>query len=374
MLDAYREHVAERAAQNIPPAPLSPEQVAGLVELIQAPPAGEEALLIELLTERVPPGVDEAAYVKAGFLSSIAKAETACALINREQAVALLGNMLGGYNIETLIGLLDDAEVGASAARELKRTILVFDAFHDVQQLAENGSKNAQSVLESWAAGEWFTNRPEVADSLKMVVFKVTGETNTDDLSPAPDAWSRPDIPLHALAMFKMARDGIEPDAPGTTGPLQLIKEIQSSGLPVAFVGDVVGTGSSRKSATNSVLWYFGDDTPGIPNKRAGGVCIGGKVAPIFYNTMEDAGALVFEAPVDELRMGDVIEIRPYEGVILSDSGDVVSEFSLRSDVLLDEVRAGGRINLIIGRGLTTKARQALGLEESTLFRKPTSP
>ena len=374
MLDAYREHVAERAAQNIPPTPLSPEQVAELVELIQAPPEGDEDFLIELLTERVPPGVDEAAYVKAGFLSSIAKAETACALINREQAVTLLGNMLGGYNIGTLIALLDDDEVGASAARELKRTILVFDAFHDVQQLAESGSKNAQSVLESWAAGEWFTDRPEVADSLKMVVFKVTGETNTDDLSPAPDAWSRPDIPLHALAMFKMARDGIEPDEPGATGPLQLIEEIQSSGLPVAFVGDVVGTGSSRKSATNSVLWYFGDDTPGIPNKRAGGVCIGGKVAPIFYNTMEDAGALVFEAPVDHLLMGDVIEIRPYEGVILSESGDVVSEFALRSDVLLDEVRSGGRINLIIGRGLTTKARQALGLEENALFRKPTSP
>ena len=374
MLDAYREHVAERAAQNIPPTPLSPEQVAELVELIQAPPEGDEDFLIELLTERVPPGVDEAAYVKAGFLSSIAKAETACTLINREQAVTLLGNMLGGYNIGTLIALLDDAEVGASAARELKRTILVFDAFHDVQQLAESGSKNAQSVLESWAAGEWFTDRPEVADSLKMVVFKVTGETNTDDLSPAPDAWSRPDIPLHALAMFKMARDGIEPDEPGATGPLQLIEEIQSSGLPVAFVGDVVGTGSSRKSATNSVLWYFGDDTPGIPNKRAGGVCIGGKVAPIFYNTMEDAGALVFEAPVDHLLMGDVIEIRPYEGVILSESGDVVSEFALRSDVLLDEVRAGGRINLIIGRGLTTKARQALGLEENALFRKPASP
>ena len=374
MLDAYREHVAERAAQNIPPTPLSPEQVAELVELIQAPPEGDEDFLIELLTERVPPGVDEAAYVKAGFLSSIAKAETACALINREQAVTLLGNMLGGYNIGTLIALLDDAEVGASAARELKRTILVFDAFHDVQQLAESGSKNAQSVLESWAAGEWFTDRPEVAESLKMVVFKVTGETNTDDLSPAPDAWSRPDIPLHALAMFKMARDGIEPDEPGATGPLQLIEEIQSSGLPVAFVGDVVGTGSSRKSATNSVLWYFGDDTPGIPNKRAGGVCIGGKVAPIFYNTMEDAGALVFEAPVDDLLMGDVIEIRPYEGVILSESGDIVSEFALRSDVLLDEVRAGGRINLIIGRGLTTKARQALGLEENALFRKPASP
>ncbi|MDA8679807.1 bifunctional aconitate hydratase 2/2-methylisocitrate dehydratase [Luminiphilus sp.] len=374
MLDAYRKHVAERAAMNIPPAPLSPEQVAELVELIQAPPTGEEAFLIELLTERVPPGVDEAAYVKAGFLSSIAKAETDCALINREQAVTLLGNMLGGYNIGTLIGLLEDDELGASAARELKRTILVFDAFHDVQQLAQNGSAHAQSVLESWAAGEWFTDRPEVADSLKMVVFKVTGETNTDDLSPAPDAWSRPDIPLHALAMFKMARDGIEPDEPGNTGPLQLIKDIQSSGLPVAFVGDVVGTGSSRKSATNSVLWYFGEDTPGIPNKRAGGVCIGGKVAPIFYNTMEDAGALVFEASVDNLQMGDVIEIRPYEGVILAESGDVVSEFALRSDVLLDEVRAGGRINLIIGRGLTTKARQALGLEESALFRKPTSP
>ncbi len=374
MLDAYRQHLAERAAMNIPPAPLSPEQVAGLVDLIQEPPAGEEGFLIELLAERVPPGVDEGAYVKAGFLSSIAIAETDCALINREQAVALLGNMLGGYNIGTLIGLLEDHEVGASAARELKRTILVFDAFHDVQQLAQNGSQNAQSVLESWAAGEWFTDRPEVPDALKMVVFKVTGETNTDDLSPAPDAWSRPDIPLHALAMFKMARDGIEPDKPGTTGPLQLIKEIQSSGLPVAFVGDVVGTGSSRKSATNSVLWYFGEDTQGIPNKRAGGVCIGGKVAPIFYNTMEDAGALVFEAPVDHLRMGDVIEIRPYEGVILSESGDVVSEFALRSDVLLDEVRAGGRINLIIGRGLTTKARQALGLEESELFRKPTSP
>ncbi len=374
MLEAYCQHVADRAAQNIPPAPLSPEQVSDLVELLKSPPAGEEAFLVELLTERVPPGVDEAAYVKAGFLAALAKGEASCDLIDREHAIRLLGDMHGGYNIATLVGLLDDEALGAHAARELKQTLLVFDAFHDVVELAKGGSSNAQAVLESWAAGEWFTNRPEVPEFLKMVVFKVTGETNTDDLSPAPDAWSRPDIPLHALAMFKMPRDGIEPDAPSVTGPLKQIEAIKEKGLPVAFVGDVVGTGSSRKSATNSVLWYFGEDTPGIPNKRAGGVCIGGKVAPIFYNTMEDAGALVFEAPVDALGMGDVIEIRPYDGEILSESGDVLSEFSLRSDVLLDEVRAGGRINLIIGRGLTGKAREALGLGETDLFRTPEQP
>jgi aconitate hydratase 2/2-methylisocitrate dehydratase len=282
--------------------------------------------------------------------------------------------MHGGYNISTLIGLLDDAELGVAAADELKHTLLVFDAFHDVVERANNGSTNAQAVLKSWANGEWFTRQTEVPESLKMVVFKVTGETNTDDLSPAPDAWSRPDIPLHALAMFKMARDGIEPDEAGVMGPLAQIESIKRHGLPVAFVGDVVGTGSSRKSATNSVLWYFGEDTPGIPNKRAGGVCIGGKVAPIFYNTMEDAGALVFEAPVDNLNMGDIIEIRPYDGKILSESGEVLAEFTLRSEVLLDEVRAGGRINLIIGRGLTGKAREALGLGESELFRKPEQP
>ncbi len=374
MLEAYRQHVAERAAQNIPPTPLSPAQVADLLELLNDPPAGEEAFLVELLTERVPPGVDEAAYVKAGFLSALATGESACALIDQEHAIQLLGDMHGGYNITTLVELLDDPTLGMSAARELKKTLLVFDAFHDVAERAKNGSTNAQAVLESWAAGEWFTHRNEVPESLKMVVYKVTGETNTDDLSPAPDAWSRPDIPLHALAMYKMARDGITPDEPGTIGPLKHIESIKAKGLPVAFVGDVVGTGSSRKSATNSVLWYFGDDTPGIPNKRAGGVCIGGKVAPIFYNTMEDAGALVFEAPVDALDMGDVIEIRPYDGKILSESGDILSEFALRSEVLLDEVRAGGRINLIIGRGLTAKAREALGLGESDLFRKPEQP
>jgi len=369
VLEAYREHVAERAQQNIPPKPLNAEQVAGLIELLKAPPAGEEATLLDLISHRVPPGVDEAAYVKAGFLSAIAKGETSCPLIDRASAITLLGNMHGGYNIETLVGLLADNEFGGHAAEELKHTLLMFDAFHDVEELAKSGNKNAQSVMQSWADGEWFTSRQAVAESIRMVVFKVTGETNTDDLSPAPDAWSRPDIPLHALAMYKMTRDGLTPDEHGVTGPMRQIADIQARDLPVAFVGDVVGTGSSRKSATNSVLWFFGEDIPGVPNKRSGGVCIGGKVAPIFYSTMEDAGALVFEAPVDNLAMGDVIDIRPYDGKILNDAGDVLSEFQLKSEVILDEVRAGGRINLIIGRGLTTKARESLGLGETDLFR-----
>ena len=374
MLEAYRKHVAERAQQNIPPKPLNAEQVAGLVELLKAPPAGEEETLLDLISNRVPPGVDEAAYVKAGFLSAIAKNETQCALIDSAHALKLLGNMHGGYNIETLVSLLTDDALGALAAEELKHTLLMFDAFHDVEALARNGNTNAQSVMQSWADAEWFTSQDAVAESIKMVVFKVTGETNTDDLSPAPDAWSRPDIPLHAQAMYKMTRDGLEPDEHGVVGPMKQVADIQAKGLPVAFVGDVVGTGSSRKSATNSVLWFFGDDMPGVPNKRSGGVCIGSKVAPIFFNTMEDAGALVFEAPVDNLNMGDVIEIRPYDGKILNEAGDVISEFELRSDVLLDEVRAGGRINLIIGRGLTTKARESLGLGESNTFRTPETP
>tara|TARA_R110002110_G_scaffold406421_1_gene626217 strand:+ start:7228 stop:9843 length:2616 start_codon:yes stop_codon:yes gene_type:complete len=374
VLEAYREHVAERASQNIPPKPLNAEQVAALVDLLKNPPAGEEATLLELITERVPPGVDEAAYVKAGFLSAVAKGEVECPLIDSASAVKLLGNMHGGYNIETLVGLLNDAKLGTLAATELKHTLLVFEAFHDVAELAEAGNQNAKDVLQSWADGEWFTSRDAVPESIKVSVFKVTGETNTDDLSPAPDAWSRPDIPLHALAMYKMTRDGLEPEEHGVTGPMQQIQAIQDKGLPVAFVGDVVGTGSSRKSATNSVLWFFGEEIPGVPNKKGGGICIGGKVAPIFYNTMEDAGALVFEAPVDDLGMGDVIEIRPYDGKILSESGDVISEFELKSDVLLDEVRAGGRINLIIGRGLTTRAREAMGLAPSDLFRTPEVP
>jgi|TARA_R110002073_G_scaffold29810_8_gene93416 aconitate hydratase 2/2-methylisocitrate dehydratase len=374
VLDAYRDHVAERAALNIPPKPLSAEQVAALVELLKNPPAGEEDFLLDLITHRVPPGVDEAAYVKAGFLTALVQGEASSPLIDAEAAVVLLGNMHGGYNIEALVGLLKDDKLSALAATELKHTLLVFDAFHDVEELAKAGNAHAKDVMEAWAAGEWFTNRPAVPESIKVSVFKVTGETNTDDLSPAPDAWSRPDIPLHALAMYKMTRDGLTPEEHGVTGPMTQIAELQDKGLPVAFVGDVVGTGSSRKSATNSVLWFFGEDMPGVPNKRGGGICIGGKVAPIFYNTMEDAGALVFEAPVDDLNMGDVIEVRPYDGKILSESGAVLSEFALKSEVLLDEVRAGGRINLIIGRGLTARARESLGLPPTDLFRRPEQP
>ena len=374
MLKAYREHVAERAAQNIPPKPLSAEQVAGLVDLLKTPPAGEEEFLLDLITNRVPPGVDEAAYVKAGFLSAVAKGEAQSPLIDKTKAVELLGMMLGGYNIETLVNLLDDSELAELAAAQLKDTLLMFDAFHDVEEKAKAGNEQAKDVLQSWADGEWFTKRDNVAESIKVAIFKVTGEINTDDLSPAPDAWSRPDIPLHARAAFKMTRDGLTPEEHGVTGPMAQIDEVKTKGLPVAFVGDVVGTGSSRKSATNSVLWFFGDDLPGVPNKRGGGICIGGKVAPIFYNTMEDAGALVFEAPVEKLNMGDIIEIRPYDGKILNEAGEVLSEFTLKSEVLLDEVQAGGRINLIIGRGLTTKARESLGLGESDLFRKPVAP
>ncbi|MGJ8686798.1 MAG: bifunctional aconitate hydratase 2/2-methylisocitrate dehydratase, partial [Spongiibacteraceae bacterium] len=375
MLEAYRKHVEERAAQGIAPKPLSAEQVAALVELLKNPPAGEEATLLDLISNRVPPGVDEAAYVKAGFLSALINDEATCALISKEDAVKLLGNMHGGYNITTLVELLDNDSLAALAAAELKHTLLMFDAFHDVEEKAKAGNNYAKEVIQSWADAEWFTSRDDVPESIVQTVFKVTGETNTDDLSPAPDAWSRPDIPLHALAMFKMERDGITPDQQGEIGPLKQIEGLKAKGNPIVFVGDVVGTGSSRKSATNSVLWFFGDDMPGVPNKRSGGVCIGSKVAPIFYNTMEDAGALVFEAPVDDLNMGDVIEIRPYDGVIKNaDSGATISEFELKSPVLLDEVRAGGRINLIIGRGLTARARESLGLPVSTLFRVPAIP
>lgn len=374
VLEAYRKHVEERANQGVPPKPLDPEQTAALVELLKTPPAGEEEYLLDLISNRVPPGVDEAAYVKAGFLSAIVKGEANSPLIDRRLAVTLLGNMLGGYNIGTLVSLLDDPELGVAATEELKHTLLMFDAFHDVEEQAKSGNANAKVLMQSWADAEWFTSQDAVPESIKVSVFKVTGETNTDDLSPAPDAWSRPDIPLHALAMYKMTRDGLQPQEHGVTGPMSQIEEIKAKGLPVAFVGDVVGTGSSRKSATNSVLWFFGEDMPGVPNKRSGGICIGGKVAPIFFNTMEDAGALVFEAPVEKLNMGDIIEIRPYDGKILSESGEVLSEFEFKSDVLLDEVQAGGRINLIIGRGLTAKARESLGLPVSELFRKPTQP
>ena len=374
MLEAYREHVAEREALGIPPKPLNAEQAAALVDLLKNPPAGEEETLVYLLENRIPPGVDEAAYVKAAFLTAIVKGEASSPLLDKPKAVQLLGMMQGGYNIATLVDLLDDSELAELAGEQLKRTLLMFDAFNDVKEKMDAGNAVAKAVVESWANAEWFTNRKKVPESTKMVVFKVTGETNTDDLSPAPDAWSRPDIPLHARAAYKMERDGLKPEEPGVTGPMSQIDDIKSKGLPVAFVGDVVGTGSSRKSATNSVLWFFGEDIPGVPNKRAGGVCIGNKVAPIFFNTMEDAGALVFEAPVDNMNRGDVNDLRPYERKILNEAGETISEFGFKSDVILDEVQAGGRIPLIIGRGLTNKARQALSLGATDIFRLPKDP
>ncbi len=372
MLEAYRKHVAERAAEGVVPQPLNADQTAALVALLKTPPAGEEDFILELLSQRVPAGVDEAAYVKAGFLAAITRGEASSPLIDRVKAVELLGTMLGGYNIVALIDCLDDEELAPSAVRALSHTLLMFDAFHDVKEKMDAGNEYARQVIESWAAGEWFTSKPELPEKITVTVFKVTGETNTDDLSPAPDAWSRPDIPLHAQAMLKMPREGIEPDEPGKVGPIRQIEALKAKGHPLAYVGDVVGTGSSRKSATNSVLWHMGRDIPFIPNKRDGGYCIGGKIAPIFFNTMEDAGALPFECDVSRLNMGDVIDIYPYAGQIKShDSGEVLAEFSLKTDILLDEVRAGGRIPLIIGRGLTVRAREALGLGETDLFRKP---
>src|SRR5213596_802944 len=373
MLHAYRQHVAERAALGIPPLPLSAQQTAELIELLKAPPAGDEAFLDELITHRVPAGVDDAAKVKASYLAAVAHGSETCALIGRAKATELLGTMLGGYNIHPLIDLLDDASVGAVAAEGLKKTLLMFDQFHDVKDKADAGNAFAKAVLQSWADAEWFTSRPAVPDSLTVTIFKVSGETNTDDLSPAPDAWSRPDIPLHALAMLKNPRPGITPEEEGKRGPVKFLESLRARGNLVAYVGDVVGTGSSRKSATNSVLWFTGEDIPFVPNKRFGGVCIGSKIAPIFYNTMEDAGALPIELDVSQMNMGDVVELRPYDGKALK-NGAVIAEFKVKSEVLFDEVRAGGRIPLIVGRGLTAKAREALGLPPSTLFRLPVAP
>jgi aconitate hydratase 2/2-methylisocitrate dehydratase len=373
MLEAYNAHVAERAALGIPALPLSKDQTAELIGLLKTPPKGKEAELVDLITYRVPAGVDEAAKVKAEFLAAVAKGTDQSPLISRIKATELLGTMLGGYNIAPLVELLADAECAAAAAQALKKTLLMFDYFNDVQEMAEKGNTHAKSVMQSWADAEWFTSRPAVPESMTLTVFKVTGETNTDDLSPAPDAWSRPDIPLHATVMLKNPRAGIEPDETGVRGPMKQIELLQKKGHQIAYVGDVVGTGSSRKSATNSVLWWTGQDIPFVPNKRFGGVCLGTKIAPIFFNTMEDAGALPIELDVDQMNMGDVIELRPYEGKAFK-NGTEIAAFSLKSPVILDEVRAGGRIPLIVGRGLTAKARAALGLPASTEFRLPISP
>jgi aconitate hydratase 2/2-methylisocitrate dehydratase len=375
MLQAYRQHAAERAALGIPPLPLDAKQVSELIELIKNPPKGEEAFLLDLLTHRVPPGVDDAAKVKASFLAAVAHGELKVALVSKAKATELLGTMVGGYNVHPLIELLDDAEVAAVAAAGLKKTLLMFDYFNDVAAKAKAGNAKAQEVMRSWADAEWFTSRPEVEKKITVTVFKVPGETNTDDLSPAPDAWSRPDIPLHYLAMLKNTRAGapFKPEEDGKRGPMQLIEKLKTKGHLVAYVGDVVGTGSSRKSATNSTIWATGQDIPYVPNKRFGGVTLGGKIAPIFFNTQEDSGALPIEVDVSKLELGDVIDILPYDGRILK-GGQTVAEFKLKSEVLLDEVRAGGRINLIIGRSLTAKAREFLGLPASTAFRLPQAP
>src|SRR5882757_5499952 len=373
MLQAYRDHVAERAALGIPPLPLSAKQTGELIELLKNASPGEAEFLLNLIAYRVPAGVDDAAKVKASYLAAVALGTEKCPIISREKATQLLGTMLGGYNISPLIDLLDDAEVGGVAAEGLKKTLLMFDQFHDVKDKADKGNAHAKAVLQSWADAEWFTSRPEVPQSITVSIFKVTGEINTDDLSPAPDAWSRPDIPMHALAMHKNPRPGIVPEEDGKRGPVKFIEDLRARGHLVAYVGDVVGTGSSRKSATNSVLWFTGADIPFVPNKRFGGVCLGAKIAPIFYNTMEDSGALPIELDVSQMAMGDVVELRPYDGKALKD-GRVIAEFAVKSDVLFDEVRAGGRIPLIIGRGLTAKARESLGLPVSTMFRLPVSP
>ncbi|KJF87683.1 bifunctional aconitate hydratase 2/2-methylisocitrate dehydratase [Photobacterium phosphoreum] len=372
MLEAYRKHVEERAAEGVVAQPLNAEQVAALIEQLKTPPQGEEAVLLDLLENRIPPGVDEAAYVKAGFLAAITTGEAQSPLVSKAKAAQLLGTMQGGYNIEPLVSLLDDAELAPIAVTALSHTLLMFDSFYDVEQKAKAGNAFAEQVMQSWAAAEWFLSKPALAEKITLTVFKVTGETNTDDLSPAPDAWSRPDIPLHALAMLKIEREGITPDQAGTIGPITQIEALKQQGHQLVYVGDVVGTGSSRKSATNSVLWFMGDDIPYVPNKRAGGYVLGGKIAPIFFNTMEDAGALPIEVDVTKLAMGDVIDVYPFKGEVRRhDNDELVSTFKLKTDVLIDEVRAGGRIPLIIGRGLTDRARQALNLPASEVFRRP---
>ncbi|MFZ7265522.1 bifunctional aconitate hydratase 2/2-methylisocitrate dehydratase [Avibacterium avium] len=371
-LQNYQKHIDERAAQGVVPKPLDAEQTAQLIELLKNPPAEQADYLLELFKTRVPAGVDEAAYVKASFLAAIVNGTAHSPLISPESAVQILGTMQGGYNIEPLLQALDNEALAPYAVSALSSTLLMFDNFYDVEQRAKQGNPYAQQILESWANADWYLSRPKLDEKITVTVFKVSGETNTDDLSPAQDAWSRPDIPLHALAMLKNEREGIQPDDAGNIGPIQQINALKEKGYPLAYVGDVVGTGSSRKSATNSVLWFMGEDIPYIPNKRAGGVVLGGKIAPIFFNTLEDAGALPIEVDVSKLNMGDVIDIYPYQGKICKhDSDEVLAEFSLKTNVLLDEVRAGGRIPLIIGRGLTHKARQSLGLPDNDVFAKP---
>ncbi|GKT12292.1 MAG: aconitate hydratase 2/2-methylisocitrate dehydratase [Thiomicrorhabdus sp.] len=363
MLDAYRSHVAERLDQGLPPLPLDAEQTAQLVELIKSPPAGEEVFVVDLLTNRVPPGVDEASYVKAAFLADLASGKITSDLISAVEAVFLLGTMLGGYNVQPLISLLDstDSEVAEAAVAALSKTLLVYDAYHDVVEKSKTNDY-AMQVMKSWAEAEWFTAKAKMPEAIKVTVFKVEGETNTDDLSPATAAWSRPDIPLHAKEMLAARIENVG----------DIMDSLKAKGNIVAYVGDVVGTGSSRKSAMNSVMWFFGNDIDYVPNKRQGGVVLGGKIAPIFFNTAEDSGSLPIECDVDSMNMGDVITIHPYAGKVTDEAGETISTFELAPDTMPDEVRAGGRVPLIIGRGLTDKARTDLGMGPSDIFLRPT--
>ncbi len=360
MLESYRQHVAEREAEGLPPLALDASQVADLVELIKNPPAGEEEFLVDLLVHRVPPGVDQAAYVKAAFLADVAKANIQCELIDAVRATEILGTMLGGYNIQPLIDLLDSTTTADAAATALSHTLLIYDAFHDIAEKSKSNEAAAR-VVRSWAEAEWFTSKPELAKEITVTVYKVPGETNTDDLSPATEAWSRPDIPLHAKSMLITKMED----------PLETIAALKEKGHPIAYVGDVVGTGSSRKSAINSVLWYMGNAIPHVPNKHEGGVVLGGKIAPIFFNTAEDSGALPIECNVDGMQTGDVITIRPFDGLIVNEAGDVLCKFNLSPDTMADEVRANGRIPLIIGRGLTDRARTFLNEGPSDIFLRP---
>ncbi|WP_034411656.1 bifunctional aconitate hydratase 2/2-methylisocitrate dehydratase [Candidatus Photodesmus anomalopis] len=372
MLKTYRKHVESRAKQGIVPKPLDAKQVDALITLLKNPPHGEEEFILDLLENRVPPGVDEAAYVKAAFLSAIIKGEVSSPIISKSKAAKLLGTMQGGYNIQPLISLLEHNTLAPIAAKELSQTILIFDAFYDIEEKAKSGNKFAQKILHSWANAEWFLSKPKLQKKVTLTIFKVSGETNTDDLSPAQDAWSRPDIPLHALSMLKNSREGIKPDQEGVIGPIKQINLLKKKGYQLVYVGDVVGTGSSRKSATNSILWFMGNDIPNIPNKRSGGYVFAGKIAPIFFNTMKDSGALPIELDVNKLNMGDIIDIYPFEGKIYDHiSNRLLTNFHLKTDTLIDEVRAGGRIPLIIGRSLTNKARQALRMKASEIFHYP---
>lgn len=363
--------INERLSQNIEPKILDYDEVKQLCENIKKPEKDEKDFLMYQFENRISPGVDETSHLKASFLNSICIGETNCDLIDKQKAIQLLGTMQGGYNIEPLINMLDSEEFGNYASEELSKMILIFDYFYDIEKKSNNGNKYAKKVLESWANGDWFLSNPEVPEKITLSVFKVTGETNTDDLSPAPDAWSRPDIPLHSLSMLKNEREGINPDEPGEIGPLKKINELKNHNFPIAYVGDVVGTGSSRKSATNSILWFFGNDIPYVPNKRNGGYCIGNKIAPIFFNTMEDSGALPIEMPVEDINMGDIIDIYPYQGITKKHNSDeIICKWNLKSPVILDSVRARGRINLIIGKSLTNKARKSLKMGPSTIFRE----